>query len=626
MASPTAPILDTYAPLSHKAPLADDGRSMLAPTWVPKDDQRRLTAYKILAAYRGNTARHFLPPHVESADRDKRREYGDAELLVDRVRAGVIGEGPEIVIDGADVDLPDEPDLPPEPEPLDGEVSDIHRRVAAIREARWAETAAAIVDEWEAAWANRGPLQERQEWLRKWADDEQFWAKKWEGEGDACGLGDGVYEFGWSNRARRPIVRVYDPGFYFPVITDTSADADFPDKVHIAWEFETPDGKRWLRRKTWELAPIEPAVDDDGEPAGFAQPSDRMGPDGEIVRDLPWNEEPANRTCYFTDATWELAGIDLARGFDDLSLDAAAEIATADDGREARRIDLVIDFLPIVHVPNTPASREHFGASILLVVAQLLDDLAGSDTDVMSASELAAGPMVALFGAGASDTVEVRPGTVYRVGKDGRMDVLDLSAGMAELRAVNDGLLERVSVNGRVPGEVLGRVKVSEAPSGVAIALSFGPFVLLIGTLRMTRDFKDRLSLKMVQRFGQLGGVLPPGRNPPARIEYGSFLPTDRAAVVEQVTKLLAGAAISTQTAIALLVAAGFGIEDARGEVDRIRYETPAKARDIADATGSEEVAADWLGVELPEAAAVAEPPVAAPEIGLPPAGGEAEA
>jgi hypothetical protein len=637
VASPTAPVLDTYAPLSHKAPLSDTrGTCTLAPVWVSKLDQRRLTAYKILAGYRANVARAFLPAHVDEAERDNRREYGDADLLVDRVRAGVLGDGPEIVIDGANVDLADEPDLPPEPEPLEGEVSDIRRRVQEIREARWAETAAAVVDEWESAWAQRGPLQERQRWLRSWADVEQFWSKKHEGEGDTVGLGDGVYEFAWSTRAGRPILRVYDPGFYFPVITDESADQDFPPKVHIAWEYETPDGRRWLRRKTWELGPILPAVDEAGEPLAaedgadlvFVRDGDRVDPKtGEIVRDLPWNfdeagaQVPSAVTCYFTDATWELVGIDLARGFDDLSLDGA-RFAAADDGRPARRTDLQIDFLPIVHVPNTPASREHFGASILLVVAQLLDDLASSDTDVMDASELAAGPMVALFGAGADAEIRVKPGTMYKVDKDGRMDVLDLTAGLGELRAVNEGLLDRLSVNGRVPGEVLGRVQASQDRSGIHLALSFGPFSLLVGTLRMTREFKDQLGLKFVQRFAQLGGVLPPGRNPPARIAFGPFLPTDRSALVDQVTKLLDAGAASTQTAVAWLVAGGFSVDDARGEVDRIRYETPARARDIADATGSEELAADYLGVDLPEAATVAEPPTGTPPvIGLPPAG-----
>jgi hypothetical protein len=85
---------------------------------------------------------------------------------------------------------------------------------------------------------------------------------------------------------------------------------------------------------------------------------------------------------------------------------------------------------------------------------------------------------------------------------------------------------------------------------------------------------------------------------------FGTALPGDKAGAVDVVTAALDAGAISTLTAVQLLIAAGFPIVDAAEEVARIRSEQTAKARELADATGSEALAAQWLGVDLPEVAA----------------------
>lgn len=654
--------LDLYAPLSHKGVLNGTSTpdSSLAPTWVPKDERRRLAAYKVLAAYRSNAARRFLPKpgaafyeregfgrHNELDGRDTRREYGDAELIVDRIRAGVLGDQVEIVVDGADDDLPDEPDLPPRPDQPEAEaegsdsadgsaLTQLERRVAQVRMDRWEQAATDVFERWLDAVEGQPALVERQEWLRDWADSEGLLAKVHEGEGDSVGLGDGVYVLAWSEAKQRPVVQVYDPGFYFPVLDHTGGqDADYPTRVHLAWEYKQGP-TTYVRRLTFELGPIveQTGVDPGtGDETFELADGDRYDADGRIVRTYPWADDDQGRpvesdqTCYFTDATWPLSEVKASTlsGLDNLSDEApGVTYAMTDDGTVARRLDLRIDFLPVVHVPNTPASREHFGASALLLVAQVLDDIAASDTDVQAASALAAGPMVAMSGAQASDTVEVRPGTVYKLPAEGRMDVLDMSAGLEQLTGVNERLLDRLSVNGRVPAEVLGRVKVSEAPSGVALALGFGPFTQLVTTLRLVRAAKYRLLLKMVQRLAQAGGVLDPGLNPDARLAFGSYLPTDRAAIVTATKDALAAGAISTQTAVAWLVDAGFTVDDAKSEVQRIRYEHPAQAAQIADATASETLAADWLGVTIPEDVAVSAPS-AGPAPGFPDVGNGAD-
>ena len=97
--------------------------------------------------------------------------------------------------------------------------------------------------------------------------------------------------------------------------------------------------------------------------------------------------------------------------------------------------------------------------------------------------------------------------------------------------------------------------------------------------------------------------------------KFGAFLPTDQAQTATAVAELLRAHAISTQTAVAMLVAAGFPIADARAEVERIYAEDTEAAKNVADALNSEQAAADRLGVELPQQV------VAAPVVNLPPAG-----
>ncbi len=616
--------LDQYAPLTHKLPLRPRDSS-LAPTWVPPAQRRRLDAYKVLAAYRANVSRHLLP---DQTDATERREYGDAELLVARATAGVLGDTVQIVVDGADDDLPDTPELPPEPGPLPETADPIARRIHTARTARWADQAARTVDEWEQAWNTQPSLQVRQEWLRAWAETEFLTGKIVEAENDIAGLGDGVYVLDWSDSDRRPTVDVYDPGFYFPVLDDT--ERGYPTKVHLAWEFDTTSAsgvvERFVRRVTYQLGSIPFAVDDtgdtvfvegpDGAVSGGLQTGDRYDPELGVVRPYPWApDQPSTVTCLFTDATWPLTGLTTAAGLDNLNPDHAV-YARMTDGRVARHLDMHIDFVPVVHIPNTPATREHFGRSILDVVAQILDDLQASDTDVQAASALAAGPVIALSGGNAPARQEVTPGVVWGLGENGRMDVLDLSAGLEQLGHVNLALQDRLSVNSRIPAEVLGRVKVSEAPSGIAIALTFGPFRQLVELLRLTRDPKYRLLLKMVQRFGQAGGVLDPGPNPTARVVFGSYLPSDLSEATKMAVALLQAHGVSRRTALRLLVDAGVDIGDLVDELARIDTEDTSSALQVAEATGSEQLAATRLGLDLPDATVT---PVVPPTLNLPP-------
>lgn len=545
--------LDTWAGLSHKRSLSGQHvRGWEAPTWVG-DHRRRLAAYIILNAYLSNVARHFAAA-VTDRERSERREYGDAALLVHVARQKLLGEDPQLVVDEADTSLPDL---------ADGEQED--PEAAMLR----ATVESAL---------------ERQDWLRAWATAERLQMKMTEVERDAIGLGDGLYVLGWSTAKKRARLRLFDPGFYFPVLDDGDED-DFPKTVHIAWELpktSASDPRVRVRRITYRLVPL------DADTRRRYQSAD---------------DDPATQTCLLSDGIWTLKNDD-----NDVTAlaDDRGDYLLNEEGQPIRDVDLQVDFIPVIHVPNTVALKEHYGRSLLLEVAQILDDLHALDTDVSKSASTTGSPPIAVSGAllpqgkDQNTVATYGPGQLYRLGDGGSMSVVDTSTGLAALQGYCDGLLKRLSVNARVPGEVLGRVDPSDVASGFLMALSFGPLQGLVEEMRLVRGEKYSLLLKFVQRMAIQYGELPAGPALDAHVAFGSYMPSDVPGVVQTVTQLLNAHAISTLTAVTMLVEAGLPIEDAAAEVERIREENFAAAALLLEASGDEQVVRDFLGLEGP--------------------------
>lgn len=561
-------IFDAWTPMSFKRALGSKrqpGTSWLAPTWVGATHERRLLAYKVLQAYIDNASRFFLTD-VSQDSIDDHREYGDASLIVNQTLSSLLGDDYEIVTEGADAYNPD----------AEGDDVDPDAKAAF----------------------------EFQEWIRDWADRERFPLKLLECERNAIGLGDGLYTLGWSAERKRPRLRTYDPGFYFPVLDDDSDDDEFPDRINVAWELEDDDrpGVVRVRRIRWELVPI---------------------PDGGS-RTYEWNDEPSDYTVLMTDATWE---IDLGkkRGVDDFS-EGRAVYATYEgaDGveKEWKDVDLLQDFIPAVHIPNTVALANHYGRAVIATILQILDDLANADTDLQASSATTGKPPIVLSGArmGADGAGSYEPGDVWEVGENGALTMLDTSKALVALSAYVQGLLQRLSVNSRLPESLLGRVKPSDVPSGLALRLSFGPLETMIKEMRQVRKEKYRLLFKFVHRMA-LAAQAPDV--PPEWIEtdlqFGSYLPSDQASAVEMVNKLLTSEppAISIETAVRILQQAGLPIEDVNEEVVAIQEQDFKGANSLLDALGDEQAVADYLGRDLaPEPAA---PPAPTLDLGLPP-------
>lgn len=600
-------VIDAWSWLNYKPVYSDPGLGVphrrafpeAYASWVPDTDVRRLSSYKVLAAYDNNQAGELAEIRDGPAARE-RREFGDPSMFIDTLVAHVMGREQHITVPGAE------------------------------------QTDAG--NESEAAAAERV-----QDLLREWAEDELLPMRMLQHERKAVGLGDGVYLLYWDPDKQRPRLRTYDPGFYFPVLPEDGDGADFPERVHLAWELpEDPKRglKARLRRITYEMDWIRPAtasgVDREGRPvrapvmsdATDDSPSvpvigsgDQVDAQGGISRQYVWNDRPSYRTCYLTDATWELGDLKGPVDVDTLPMDRA-RFATNSSGEVLDHLDLYLDFIPLIHTPNTvPPAEEHWGQSSLAKALQAFDELASTDTDSARASATTGMPMVAISGVtDPRQQYDVGPGTMFKLGENGRLTAIDTSPALRELREHGHDLADRAANVVRLPAVSLGTMDPSKVPSGYALELSLGPLDSLISGMRLARAHKDMLLLRFVQRLFLAGqhpdwaGVTPL----PAKLIRGPYTPTDKAAVLEQVATAYKAGVISLETAIRMLTEAGWPIEDAEKEIEQIQARQFEQARFLADALGNPDEVAAFLGRKAPD-----EPP--APPVQLPPVPGDTQ-
>ncbi|MFB7359680.1 hypothetical protein [Streptomyces gardneri] len=597
-------VIDAWGWANYK-PVYSDPRGMpnrrafpeAAASWVPAGDERRLAAYKLLAAYVNNQAAELA--QYTNPDADDRREFGDPSMFVETTLANLLGREQTITVPGAEQ----------------------------------AGTADETVDQ---AMAERV-----QTLLRAWAEDELLETRILQTERKAVTLGDGIYLLAWDPGKKRVRLKSFDPGFYFPVLGEDDDGADYPTRIHLAWDLpEDPKKglKPRLRRITYELDWIRPATASGVDRAGRAVraplmteatdtepsqpaigPGDIPGADGFIARQYPWADDLSYVTCYLTDATWDLGDLKAGHDVDDLPM-AKARYATNANGEVLDRLDLMADFIPLVHVPNTvPDAQEHWGTSSLAKNLQTFDEIAGTDTDSAKASATTGSPILAVAGRVASNRrseLTVVPGMVVELGEGGRMDSVDTSPQLAELRNHRTDLAERAATVARLPAVSLGTVNPSEVPSGYALEISLGPLASLIGFMRLARAPKYDLLLKFVQRLS-LAGQAPDWAGVTvqrARLAFGSFTPTDKAAVLDQIVKAFEAGVMSLETAIRTLTEAGWDMDDAETEIAQIQSRRFEQARFLADATGSTEAVGDYLGIDI-------EPDPTPPVVQLPPAG-----
>ncbi len=586
-------VIDAWSWLNYKPVMAAPIRrgsgpfGELAAGWVPTEDLRRLQAYKLLAAYDNNQAGQLAAIAGDDTGLE-RRELGDASKLIDTALGYMLGSEQTIVVPGAEHQGGD-----------DGSGSPAQALAAQAR-------------------------------LREWAEKELLPLRIQQCERAAVRCGDAVYTLAWEPAKGRPTLRTMDAGFYYPEWTDDEVDAaEYPTRVHFAWELPADDArsmKARLRRITYELGPIGPATKPgrgvDGLPirewvAGDGGETvlivgDQVDADtGAITRTYPWAPgRPSGVTCYLTDAEWLLE--DLKAGEDVYNLPPGkAAYRMRSDGEVLQGLDLMVDFLPVIHVTNTiPDAGDHWGQPSIAKTMQILDELAATDSDSAAASATTGTPIIGLSGVrlpkdrttGATLPLQVRAGTVWSLSEGGSMDTLDTSNQLAELRSRIDHLLDRLAGNSRLTSSGLGTLDPSAVPSGYALQLALGPLDALVAAMRLARAHKYALLFKFVSRLYQAGHAegWPVGETLSAKLVWGPHTPTDRAAVLDEVTKGFQAGVLSLETSVRMLADAGYPIEDAAQEVKRIQARAFEAAARLADATADNAAVRAYLG--LPEA------------------------
>lgn len=540
-------VVDQYTFYSYKPAWDDFAKSI--PHWVGDDNKRRLQAYQMLDAYFHNASRLYMNTSSEQ-EKLERREYGEPHTIVSQTVSSVLGKGGlTLHIRGAEQDArgPSSEDAPEGQAPTELD---------------------AALDE-----------------LKDWAKKERFWIKTTEGERCASKLGDAVYVLGWSAIRERAVLNVWDPACYFPVWDASWQDEEgfnqeFPQRVHIAYEFdEEVNGELTpkIRRITWELLPYG---------------------DNHMLT-LPWGDSKV--TCWLSDAVWTLDSLKTNSGeqpnVDNFNM-ATAEI-------RQQEVDLGIDFIPVIHMPNNVAELDGFGTSSIGMVMQVIDDIEANDTDSQKAGALAGTPAIALSGGNApkDEAGNIRsygPGTVWETG-EGTMTAVDTSVGLTALTNYGKSLLERLSVNARIPEAMMGRIKPSEVPSGIALWLSFAPHSSMIDEMRLVREEKYNLMLKFVIRWMLLYEKITlanPAKTFPF-VKFGSYLPADKSEAMTMIVQAMNSVKrpMSLKTAVRVAQDAGFPVDDIAAELALIQSEDFDGAQALGSATGDLNEARTYLGL-----------------------------
>jgi len=273
--------------------------------------------------------------------------------------------------------------------------------------------------------------------------------------------------------------------------------------------------------------------------------------------------------------------------------------------------DLGIDFIPVVHLPNTVAEDEHYGTSSLAPILQIIDDVQACETDLQAASATTGSPPISVKGI----MTKNEDGTITGYGpgqwieSENGAELLDTSRSLDALLKYEEALLDRMSVNGRIPNTLLGRIDPSKVPSGIVLTLSFQPHSNMIRHMRLVRSDKYDMVFRFVLRYYMLND--PDIAFVQPHLAFGAYLPSDKQETSNIVWNLIANHAISLETGVALLVQAGYPIDDIQREVLRIMSQNFEGAKTVTEATGDMNAGRAMLGL----------PPIPVDELGNPAAG-----
>lgn len=507
--------------------------------WVPEDHRDRLRQYEVFRALSENRFGALLK-NPEAAK--KLRGYGDYALIVETSRDAVIGDRIEIEVPG----------------------SSDEKNTGAIA---------------------------RKKFLDEWARKERWASKVFRAETDAAAVGDCVYELRPDGQRLR--LRTHDPESFFPVWEN--ADGDF-HQAYLAWE-ELNTGQ-YLETEPANLTDVR---NKDGEVVLYRRHYEVITRAQAVERKVKLAGAETRKSICVVSAGWyriEVKGQQKAPGFKFLAL-LGSELL--DDGTPIIDLDTGFDTVPLFYVPNREATAQPWGLPEGESVLQLLLDASQDQADLKDNTfhnafpvmydemdTVAPTPRPGANQPATPSSEKYRPGTIYNRRKLG---VVDLSNGNKILIEHEDYLISKALCNSRTTMIAAGKMEVGEIPSGIALMIALLPLLAKTLPKRTTRRDKLGMLLKYVMRwhrefgapedfFSAAGDATEQSQRTksawPAGIwdseeaypSFGSIIPIDKKQVSEMVRDL--DDKISDETAVNMLVMAGFPIDDAAEEVKRL--------------------------------------------------------
>lgn len=508
--------------------------------WVPAEHMDRLRQYEVFRALHENRFGRLL----KSKEAGKKlRGYGDYALIVETSRDAVLGDRIEIEVPGASDDA----------------------------------NAAAVA---------------RKTLLEKWAERERWASKLYQGETDAAAVGDSVYELRPDDTRLR--LRAHDPEVFFPVWADSEGDFD---EAYLAWE-EANTGQ-YLQAEPTNLRDLRSR---DGEIVLYVRHYETLSREDAAERQVEFaGATGREEVCVVTAAWYRIQDGDGRRpsGFRYLE---RLGYERDDDGEEIIARDTGFDLVPLFYVPNVEATGQPWGLPEGHAVLQALLDASQDQADLKENTfhnafpvlydenpPIGALPRPGQPGTAVSQSQEkYKPGMIYNGRKLG---VVDMSKGNELLMEHETWLIDKALSNSRTTLIAAGKIDVGQIPSGIALMIAMLPLfaktlpkrvtrkdklgMLLKHVLRWHRDFGNAADFFAADDAGEQGrrAQWPSGifADETAYPSFGSILPIDKKQVSEIVRDLLTAEAISDETAVTMLQMAGFPIDDATDEVERLR-------------------------------------------------------
>jgi hypothetical protein len=493
-------VYDIYAPiLNYKKSITVLNRPAITINWIPREHSRRLKAYEILAALYFNYSRDYRnnPESGAANENDTIWEMGDPAWLCDTIKAKLLGDRFELVIDTPD------------------EIKDLDR----LRNAEGADAARiAELDKLKML------LDQRQAYLREWWNDEGVAVKVDENEAKASYLGDCAYMVEWNEDKNAPAIRTYDPGYVFPfydcddVSVQEGVKEMVKDRVVIAWE---EDSETWkdmdnffiLWHDIYEL---------------------RVGANGK-------------KSCWRHSAYYKFNS---AEKFDLRTLfDSSAMIENTERPWE----DLGIDFIPIVVIPNIQVQGADFGISNTHLHIDNFDAIINNDTDLQKNSSYLGGATVGFSGKDVTQAIDpvtkrpepilISPNTGFALGENGSMTLLDTSRMQTALLETTKYEIDKLIRNTGVTEIGAGKVD-SGSLSTLSIMILMRPLLDKIYPMREQRRAHYARLFWMVQRLYQIFGsseeislfVDPLYKT---TINFGEIVPVNKAERIDYYLKLV---------------------------------------------------------------------------------------